>query len=318
MKKRFLGKTGLEVSEIAFGGVEIGLPYGIGVESKEDMLSEKQAIALLHEAADRGINFFDTARLYGDSETIMGKAFVKRRPEIVLASKCRHFRDREGKLPPTDMLKEFIEHSLTESLSALQTDYLDVFMLHQADAEILENAAIADTFQELKRKGVIRATGASTYLPVETARAISCGNWDVIQLPFNLMDQRHAACFENAAQNGVGLVVRSVLLKGLLSDRGRNLHPALSEVETHIKGYHAFLNEGFPDLPTLATRFALSFDSIASVLVGIDKTEYLHNALDTANGRYMDAQMLQKARVAAYPDPEFLNLPYWDRMGWLK
>jgi aryl-alcohol dehydrogenase-like predicted oxidoreductase len=318
MKKRFLGKTGLEVSEIAFGGVEIGLPYGIGVESREDMLSEKQAIALLHEAVDKGINFFDTARLYGDSENIMGKAFVKRRPEIVLASKCRHFRDREGKLPPAHLLKSFIEDSLAESLSALQTDYLDVFMLHQADAEILESAAIADVFQDLKRKGMIRATGASTYLPAETARAISSGNWDVIQLPFNLMDQRHSACFESAEHHGIGLVVRSVLLKGLLSDRGKNLHPALAEVETHIRGYHTFLNEDFPDLPTLATRFALSFESIASVLVGIDKTEYLNNALGTANGHYMDSQMLRKAKVAAYPDPEFLNLPYWDRMGWLK
>lgn len=318
MKKRLLGKTGLEVSEIAFGGVEIGLPYGIGVESRKDMLSEKDAIALLHDAVDKGINFFDTARMYGDSETIMGKAFRNRRSEIVLASKCRHFRHASGKLTEDGLLKSFIETSLAESLAALQTDYLDVFMLHQADEEILENKMIADTFQELKRKGVIRATGASTYLPAETEKAVASGNWDVIQLPFNVMDQRHAACFDKAAQTGTGLVVRSVLLKGLLSDRGTNLHPELSKVEAHIAGYHAFLNDDFPDLPTFATRFALSFENIASVLIGIDKTEYLNNALTTANGKYMSAAMLEKAKAAAYPDPAFLNLPHWDRMGWLK
>lgn len=318
MKKRLLGKTGLAVSEIAFGGVEIGLPYGIGVESKADMLSEKEAIALLHEAVDKGINFFDTARMYGESEMIMGKAFVNRRSEIVLASKCRHFRNAEGKLPADYLLKGFIEDSLSESLAALQTDYLDVFMLHQADSEILENAAIADTLQELKNKGIIRATGASTYLPAETAKAISSGNWDVIQLPFNIMDQRHSQYFESAGENGIGLVIRSVLLKGLLSDRGKNLHPALSEVAQHIEGYRGFLNEDFPDLPTLATRFALSFENIASVLIGIDKTEYLNNALSTANGKYMSTEMLKKAKEAAYPNPEFLNLPHWDRVGWLK
>jgi aryl-alcohol dehydrogenase-like predicted oxidoreductase len=318
MEKRLLGKTGLEVSEIAFGGVEIGLPYGIGVESEQDMLSEKEAISLLHEAVDKGINFFDTARMYGESETIMGKAFTDRRPKIVLASKCRHFRNADGKLPADHLLKSFIEDSLSESLAALQTDYLDLFMLHQADGEILENATIAGTFHELKKKGIIRATGASTYLPAETAKAISSGNWDVIQLPFNIMDQRHSASFENAEKQGIGLVIRSVLLKGLLSDRGKNLHPALSEVEQHIEDYQEFLNQDFPDLPTLATRFALSFQNIASVLVGIDKTEYLNNALRTANGKYMSSEMLEKAKNTAYPNPEFLNLPYWDRMGWLK
>ncbi|PWJ58161.1 aryl-alcohol dehydrogenase-like predicted oxidoreductase [Dyadobacter jejuensis] len=318
MKKRILGRTGLEVSEVAFGGVEIGLPYGIGVADKNDMLSENQAISLLHEAMANGINFFDTARMYGESEQIMGKAFGDRREEVILATKCRHFRNQQGQLLPEAELKKFITNSLKESLEALKTDYIDVFMLHQADQEILQSNLIADTFQELKQQGVIRATGASTYLASETALGIERGHWDVIQLPFNLMDQRHAVNFQEAQSQGVGLVVRSVLLKGLLSDRGKDLHPKLVEVERHIGKYQEFIAADFPDLPTLATRFALSFDTISSVLVGIDKTEYLYTALATANGKYMDRPTLVKAMEAAFPDPNFLNLPYWDKMGWLK
>lgn len=318
MKKRPLGNTGIEVSEIAFGGVEIGMPYGIGIESKEDMLSEKDAIALLHEAIEKGINFFDTARLYGDSEMIMGNAFREMRSKVVLASKCRHFRDSEGKLPPDDQLENFIKSSLTESLAALKTDYLDVFMLHYGDMEILNNPVIADVFLHLKKQGMIRSTGVSTYLPAETGLALRSGNWDVIQLPFNLMDQRHSAFFETAHEQGAGIVVRSVLLKGLLSDRGKNLHPALADVEKHIRGYHQMVGTDFPDLPTLATQFALSFEGVSSVLVGIDKTEYLHKALATANGSYMDQNMQHRAEQLAYPEPEFLNLPHWDRMGWLR
>ena len=89
MNKRTLGRTSLKVSEIAFGGVEIGMSYGIGVNSHNDMLSEKEAIRLLHEAADTGINFFDTARAYGKSEHIMGKAFADRRESVVISTKCR-------------------------------------------------------------------------------------------------------------------------------------------------------------------------------------------------------------------------------------
>lgn len=318
MKKRKLGKTGLAVSEIAFGGVEIGLPYGIGIETAEDMLSQSDAIYLLHAAQEKGINFFDTARLYGESETIMGKAFFGRRNDIVLATKCVHFRDKDGNLPPDKQLKGVIESSLKMSLRSLKTSYVDVFMLHQADIEILNNPAIAAVFAGLKEKGIIRATGASTYAIEETELAIKTGNWDVIQLPFNLMDQRHGAYFESASQQGVGIVIRSVLLKGLLSDRGSNLHPALADVAGHIQGYHELIGAQFPDLPTLATQFALSFESVSSVLVGIDKLEYLYKALATANGQYMSQTALEHVRNLAYPDPTFLNLPHWDRMGWLK
>ena len=79
MLYRLLGRTGIRVSEIAFGGVEIGIPYGIGVNNRSDMLSHTEAVKLLHAAVEGGINFFDTARLYGESEQIMGKAFHDRR-----------------------------------------------------------------------------------------------------------------------------------------------------------------------------------------------------------------------------------------------
>lgn len=318
MLKRKLGNTGLEVSEIAFGGVEIGLPYGFGIESKSDMLSEPKAIKLLHQAVERGINFFDTARLYGESEAIMGKAFKGKRHEIILASKCSHFRDKNGQLPAHSQIKTFIEKSLSESLKALQTDYLDIFMLHQSDVEILENPVIADVFASLKESGKVKFTGASTYTHQETHLAISSGNWNIIQLPFSLLDQQHAQYFEKAKEKGIGVIVRSVLMRGLLSDRGTNLHPALAKVENHIKTYNTLLDTQFLDLPTLATKFALSFDNISAVLIGIDKESYLEKALATANGEYMQLELFNKAKKMAFPETDFLNLPYWDKMEWLK
>jgi aryl-alcohol dehydrogenase-like predicted oxidoreductase len=175
MIKRPLGKTGIEVSEIAFGGVEIGIPYGIGVKNTSDMLSETNAIILLHDAVDSGINFFDTARMYGNSETIMGKAFKNRRDEAIICTKCRHLRDGSGNIPEYSKLKELIETSLNESLKALQTDHIEIFMLHQADMEILENEEISTIFSNLKKDGRCRATGVSTYTPDETKKAVEVG-----------------------------------------------------------------------------------------------------------------------------------------------
>lgn len=301
MNKRKLGNTGISVSEVAFGGVEIGMPYGIGVE---DMPTEQQSIELLQSALDKGINFFDTARQYGQSEALMGKAFKGRRQDIVIATKCRH-------------LAKDIDASLNESLEALQTDYTDIYMLHDSDPKIFLNEEVIRTFAALKRSGRIKATGVSTYTPEETRLVIESGHWDLIQVPFNVMDQRQKELFELAEAKGIGIVIRSVLLKGLLSDRGRGLHPALATVESHIGHLHALARQTSLDLPTLATRFALSFKNISAILIGIDRLEYLHKSLEAANG-YLDEPTMKKAIALAYPEPDFLNLHQWSVAGWLK
>lgn len=317
MNQRTLGRTDIQVSEIAFGSVEIGMPYGIGVKGKADMLSESEAIRLLHSAIDSGINFFDTARMYGESESIIGRAFRDRRNQVVICTKCKPFRNKLGKLPDTEELKEIIEKSLSESLTELQSDYIDIYMLHQSDVEIIENETIVTKLLKLKEQGVIRAMGVSIYTVEETKKAIDSGVWDVVQLPFNIMDQSHEVNFSLAAEKGVGIMVRSVLFKGILSEKGRNLHSALKDVEAHVKFYKELLSESVPDLPTLATKFALSFEQVSSVLVGIDRMEYLQKSLTAADGIYLDNSTLSRARELQYPDPKFLDLAKWNKMGWL-
>lgn len=317
MKRRTLGRSSLQVSEIAFGGVEIGMPYGIGVKGQEDMLTEKDAIKLLHAAVDAGINFFDTARLYGNSEHIMGKAFSDRRETVVISTKCRQFRDIHGNMPGDAQIEKIIETSLNESLRELQTDFVDVFMLHQADLEILSNETIADVFSKIKASGVARAIGASTYRNAETEKVITSGVWDVVQLPFNLMDQRQRELFPLAERHNIGIVVRSVLLKGLLSNRATDLHPALQHVRDHIGSYDELINGNISSLSNLAVKFGLSFPAVSSVLVGMDKMEYLSHARAAADGSYLDDGMLKKALALAFPDPAFIDLPHWERMGWL-
>ncbi|MCK5704831.1 MAG: aldo/keto reductase [Cyclobacteriaceae bacterium] len=317
MNQRVLGNTGIKVSEISFGGVEIGLPYGIGVENKTDMICETEAIDLLHTAIDVGINFFDTARQYGNSETIMGKAFNDRRDNVILGTKCIHFLEKDGSIPKYSKLNKIIEASLKKSLEELQTDYVDIFMLHQVDMKILESEDVCQIFSNLKKSGITRTIGVSTYTIEETKKSIETGIWDIIQLPFNLMDQRQADLFSLASQKGIGIIVRSVLLKGLLSDRGKNLNPALRNVEEHIKQYDKLWKMSFLDLSTLATKFALSFYEVSSILVGMDRLEYLYKSLEAANGDYFDKETMLRAKRLAYPDPEFLNLNNWDKMGWL-
>ena len=306
------------MSELAFGCVEIGMPYGLGATSAAGMPDEKEAICLLQTACEAGVNFFDTARMYGVSEAVIGKAFKHGRHQVVIATKCRHFLQGNSVLPAYDELKKIITGSLQESMDALQTDYVDVFMLHQADERIITDPAVCGVFDELKRRGSIRATGVSTYTTGQTALAIGTGAWDVVQVPFNLIDQRQAALFGQAQAQGTALVVRSVLLKGLLGAEDIQLHPALEGVAQHIRGYKTLTCKLEMCLPALAIRFALSYPQVASVLVGIDRLSYLDAALAAAGGEYLGADNLHEAEAMAYPDPAFIDLPAWDQKGWLR
>lgn len=314
MRQRLLGNTGIQVSEIAFGGVEIGMPYGM---AKHEMPHPKESIELLREAFESGINFFDTARLYGQSERLMGEAFSGIRKDIVLCTKCVHFKDGKGTIPKAEELKRIVHQSLQESLAALQTDYIDVFMLHLADLEILSNQDVSRVFSDLRSSGRVRAIGVSVYTAKETQCALGSGIWDVVQLPFNLLNQEQRPYFGEAREAGVGIVVRSVLMQGLLSDGVKMDHPALKQVTDHIVRYVKAASESQLPLATMATKFALHFQDVSAVLIGIDRMDYLKAALEVSSGDALNQELFESLRDMAFDDPAFLNLHQWKQEGWV-
>lgn len=313
---RPLGQSSILVSDISFGCVELGIPYGIGVHGHADMLAETDAVRLLQAALDRGINFFDTAPAYGRSEHLLGQAFHDRRSQVVLCTKCPGLRDPSGALLQGRMLREKITGALEASLRQLRTEYVDVYMLHQVDAEILTSMEVAEIFAELRARGMIRLAGASTYPGGLTGIALASGKWPVIQLALNLMDQRERGYLKPARDAGVGIIVRSVLFKGILTDRGRHLHPQLASISQHRERCIEAIPPGHT-LSDFATKFVLQLDGVASVLLGIDRFEYLEDALRVAQALPLDTAAMAAADSLAFPDPDFLDLSAWHRNGWL-
>lgn len=313
MKYRELGNTGLKVSEIAFGGVSIGLPY-----ANQPMPPEEESIRLLTHALDAGVNFYDTARMYGESEALIGKAFRNRRADVIISTKAAHFLNEDGTIPADYVVRSKIRHSLEESLRTLRTDYVDVFMLHQADSKILENETIRNEFSALKKEGLVRFMGASTYEPEESLLCVGSGLWDVIQMPLNLLDQRHLPPLEMAEKNGVGIIIRSVLFRGMLTGRPLNLHPDLHEVEAQIELLHNWNANYYPDLLTLAVKYVLSYPAVSAALIGMDKTEHLEKAIQVVANKDLDSIMKAELEGMAFKNPELLNLNQWIKKGWLQ
>jgi aryl-alcohol dehydrogenase-like predicted oxidoreductase len=309
MRYRELGKTGFQVSEVSLGTVEIGMPYGIAENGKVPTSDEVEAIRLLNYALDRGINFIDTARAYGESEAIIGRALHGRRREFILASKVL---SRGGQDLTPEQMRDLTIASVHESLRLLQTDSIDLMMVHCGATEILPDETIFETLTQLRNQGCIRAIGASVYGEEAALAAINHGGYECLQIAYNLLDRRpEAAVLAVAREKGVGLVARSVLLKGALTDRYHHLPNQLSELTNAVQELEQLARRISVALPELAYRYVISQGVPQTVLVGTASINELQQILDFVSGGPLLEEQIAEIRTIPMLDSYYLNPGNW-------
>jgi len=148
MEKKILGKTGLAVTRLAYGGMELS------------PVSEANAVKLLNTVLDQGINYIDTSPEYGNSEYFIGKAISHRRDEFILATKCCD--NMRGNGPVYTFDRQTVLENIEESLRVMKTDYIDILQIHGVLPEFLkggEDGEVMETLRELKASGKIRHIG---------------------------------------------------------------------------------------------------------------------------------------------------------------
>jgi aryl-alcohol dehydrogenase-like predicted oxidoreductase len=292
MNYRQLGRTGLRVSEIGLGTVELGLDYGMPVDGEHLRPTEEQAAHLLNRALDLGVNFIDTARAYGASEEIIGRALKGRRGEYILASKLAPIRE-EGQ--PDKELREQVKASIAESLRMLQTDVIDLLQLHHAPVDVVKSGRVLAAAREAQRSGAVRFIGASTYGEDAPLAVLAAGGgYDTLQVAYNLADRTLEAKVLPLAQQGVGIIVRSVLLRGVLTHRYIYLPDQLADLKSAIARLSSLVGADAASLPEMAYRFVLANPAVSTALVGTARIEELEAAL-----AYADKGRLPPALVSA-------------------
>lgn len=213
--KRTLGRTGLEVTALGYGAMELrGPPRGPEV-------STEQASSILNAVLDSGINYIDTSIDYGQSEELIGNFIAGRRSEYFLASKCGCLvGDAARSAPPPGspnrhiFTKENITAGVEQSLRRLKTDYLDVVQFHGSPSqEELERNGSLDALVDLKRQGKVRFIGMSATLP-NLRDHIKMGVFDVFQIPYSALQREHEDVITEASRAGAGIVIRGGVARG--------------------------------------------------------------------------------------------------------
>jgi len=309
MKYRKIGKYDWEISEIAFGAWAIG---GDMWGPQDDGESKKA----LHKALDNGVNFIDTAQVYGKghSESIIGEVIKERREEIFVATKVppvpgHPWPPPENADPRVFFPKAYIIEQCEKSLKRLQRDYIDVYQFHTWATAFNVYDEWYDAMSCLKQDGKIRAIGVSVpdTTPDNVIGSLALGKVDAIQVIYNIFEQYPEwNLFPVCERLGIGVIVRVPFDEGALTGkfnkdtsfhkkdvrkhyfRGNNLHAVVNRVEK-IKKYK---NKKYPEvqMAEYALRFCLSHPAVSTIIPGMrnEKQVLMNVAAADGNGLSKD------------------------------
>ncbi|MCS7223654.1 MAG: aldo/keto reductase [Armatimonadetes bacterium] len=317
MALRPLGKTGLMVEGIGLGtypltgavfvkGTVWEGPQGYGAVSPE------QAKATIEKALALGVNFVDTAPVYGQAEDIVGLVRSEGRWSFIVETKAGEYIAEDGTLT-RDFSEQNIRRSVLVSKRRLQMDVLDILLLHTPDPEEFGDGEPLNALCKLKEEGDVRFIGSSCRDdPGDALSLIQTGKVDVLQFGFNLIQPRMMEVFEAAKEHGVGIVIRTPLASGFLTgliseDYEFPQDDYRSKIEREVTTAMARQAAAFrplvdgreiESLPELALRYILSFDAVSVVIPGaVTPEEVERNVAAARKGPLPDALLEEIERI---------------------
>lgn len=319
MQRIALGRTGLDVSRISLGGLFVS-SYGAELE---------QAREAVRRAVDLGINYVDTAPMYGDSEQVLGRILPDLDRPMIVSTKLGA---RPQPFDPKDA--GALRASFEESCRLLGRETIDILMIHEPDRPRqfdwwddfdAAEGPVMDVLEALKEEGRIRYLGLGGTTAYEMARLLRTGKFDVVLTAFNyslLWQEAAHEVLPAAREHGVGVVVGSPLQQGALARRWEEIDSGarwLSKPRREqFRALYRLLDDIDMSLPELALRFVLSNPDVHTVLSGVrSATEVELNVTAAEKGSLPEDLMSRIAEIAAMvpfrPHDEPFSLPFGRR-----
>jgi aryl-alcohol dehydrogenase-like predicted oxidoreductase len=307
MKYRKLGKSGIKVSEIGFGAWTIGLDWW-GKKIDDD-----EAIRMLKRAYDLGINFYETADMYGKgkSEKLIAQAFKDMRDEVIYSTKWGYDMYNAEQVGHSELPQkhdtEFLQFALEQSLNRLQADYIDIYSLHNPKMDAIRNDTLFAALDDLVKKGTIKSHGAALGPAIgwkdEGLEAIRSRDISCLQTVYNILEQDPGRDFvREAERHNVGIMVRVPDASGLLTGKvtaeakfDKNDHRSfrkkefIQEAMKKIENIKPIANSKGWNITELAIKFILSQKQISVVLPTMVSIEEIEMFASLSDGEYLNS-----------------------------
>jgi len=276
MKLRPFGNTGMNVSEVGLGAWQLANPdWGIN--------DKNEALQIVQKSLEAGCNFFDTAPGYGEgrSEELLGQGLKSVRKDVIICTKFSHYEG--GK---RDFDAKNVRPVLEGSFKRLQTDYVDILLLHNPPRELMDGNVSAELYAELeklKTEGKIREYGVSLDWRIELENVLDTTKSKAAEVFFNALYQEMSPAFQKAQEHGMGLIVKVPLDSGWLSGRYRGNHKfddirsrwspeVLARRSDLVEKFAALVPEG-TSMAHAALQFVLAQPQVSTVIPGAKTVE---------------------------------------------
>jgi aryl-alcohol dehydrogenase-like predicted oxidoreductase len=312
MKYRKLGKSNLKVSEIGFGAWAIALDWWGGKK-----IDDQDAIKMLKRAYDLGINFYETADIYGNgkSEKLISQAFKgMNREELVYSTKWGYDIYSSKQVGHNEIPQkhdtDFLQYALQKSMDRLQADYVDVYSLHNPKMSAIQNDSIFRSLDSLISDGKIRSYGVALGPAIgwmeEGLLATRTRNITCLQTVYNILEQDPGrAFFDAACQNDVGIIVRVPDASGILTGkvkadttfdkndhRGNRKREWILEALQKVEKMRNIAESKGLNITELAFKFILSQREISVVLPTILDITEVETIANMSDGNYLDEKVM--------------------------
>ncbi len=255
------------MNKLVIGTVQFGLDYGIN--NFRGKVPENEVFEILDYASQNNINFLDTSHAYGDSESILGEYIEKNRGNFKIISK----------LPKHDLINSFKVFS--DSLSKLKVDKIYGYLIHHFDF-FIEKPQIWEDLKQIKVEGKVEKIGFSLYYPHELDYLLEKNiDFDIIQIPYNIFDQRFSPHFINLKRKNIEIHTRSVFLQGLVFIPARKLPEKFLKIKSKLENLNRLSNMLNTSIASLCLNFSILNPLIDKIIIGIDCKEHLNEIINT-------------------------------------
>lgn len=305
---------GFEISKFTLGTAQLGLDYGIANNSGKP--DRQKSFEILNAAVEGGINTFDTAMQYGDSEEVLGSFFTSgtcslNNPVLITKFKISAEEDRSS-LEIEKQIYSYVE----ESLHKLKIKQLPIYMIHNARDIFLYGKVISNTFKKLIREGLIHIAAVSVYTSEEAEEMLKYDIYDAIQIPMNILDGRFitSGVLKKLHLRDKIIFVRSVFLQGLILLKPETLEGNLKDAEAPLKMLEVLSQVEGMSIAQLALSYIRDMEEVTSLVMGVDSKEQVVENIQMIEGRQISEKTRDKIKTIFRDIPlHILNPSLWKK-----